>query len=84
MDEPLCFVHFINALACSHKESGGHCSAERGVTEMPAGCSCSPNLFSLGRAAGRSMGSSLWALTSLVLHGAGEKVTSRGRPNFRH
>lgn len=28
MDEPLCFVHFINALTCSHEESGGSCSGD--------------------------------------------------------
>ena len=30
MDEPLCFVHFINALTCSHEESGGLCAGEGG------------------------------------------------------
>lgn len=41
MDEPLCFVHFINASTCSHKESGGRCSGE-GATETPGGCSALP------------------------------------------
>lgn len=28
MDEPLCFVNFINALTCSHKESDECCSGD--------------------------------------------------------
>lgn len=28
MDEPLCFVHFINVLTCSHKQSGECCSGD--------------------------------------------------------
>lgn len=51
---------------------------------MPGGCSRSPNLFSSGRAAGRSMGSSLWAPRGPVLHDAREEATSLGRPNFKH
>lgn len=44
MDEPLCFVHFINASTCSHKESGGCCSG-KGATEMPGGCSALPTFI---------------------------------------
>lgn len=44
MDEPLCFVHFINASTCSHKESGGCCSGE-GATETPGGCSALPTFI---------------------------------------
>lgn len=46
MDEPLCFVHFINASTCSHKESGRHCSGE-GATETPGGCSALPTFIPL-------------------------------------
>lgn len=84
MDEPLCFVHFINALAYSHKASSECCSGKGGGTETPADCSCSTNFFfNLGRAAGRSMGSSPWALRGLVLCDAREDVTSLSQPNFR-
>lgn len=44
MDEPLCFVHFINASTCSHKESGGCCSG-LGTAETPGGCSALPTFI---------------------------------------
>lgn len=83
MDEPLCFVHFINALTCSNKESGGHCSGEGGNKNAGRLLPLS-HPFPLERAAERSMGSSLWALWGLVLHGTGEEATSLGWPDFKH
>lgn len=44
MDEPLCFVHFINASTCFHTESDERCSGE-GATEMPGGCSALPTFI---------------------------------------
>lgn len=77
MDEPLCFVHFINASTCFHTESGGCCSGE-GQQKRLEGALLSQPLFP-GKGSGKSMGLSLWALRGLIL-----SQRSLGWPNFKH
>lgn len=82
MDEPLCFVHFINALTCSHKASGGWCSGAGGNRNARRQVLL-PQPFFPGKGSGEVNGSSLWALRGLVLCGAREKVASLGQPDLK-